>query len=72
MSTYKIEVSADSSANPQSSRKGLWEEAPGESAGYDRARADKAAKACLKMEGISAARVVDEATAEVVASYKSA
>jgi hypothetical protein len=65
--TYRIEVSAEESANFASNRAGLWEAAPGESTGYtSEMQALRAANACLEIEGIKGARVVVEQTGEVL------
>jgi hypothetical protein len=65
--TYRLEVSSDSSANPNSSRPGLWRsEGLGESDGLTREQGEKAAEAALEWEGVESVRLVDEATGEVV------
>jgi len=69
MSTYRIEVSSDREANPNSNRQGLWEDAPGDSTGWALDYAKRAARSLCVDSGHASARVVDEETGETIYSF---
>ena len=73
--TYRIEATFETEANPHSQRSGLWTSELGESSGWGLRAAKKAAKGLAKEggfgsnQGIKGVRVVNEKTGEVVDWY---